>query len=78
MREFNITDTGTNAVQSLGIDADFNIRRFNDPMTPDQGDGKAPIVDARFLRVWQSTGPSRLYVNVHADGASTGKLGGRF
>jgi hypothetical protein len=63
-------DANTRGVQKLpGIDMDFNIRRFDHPMTQDQGNGAAPVVDMGAYEFGSPPIPSRLFVKKDIDGS---------
>jgi len=58
--------------QLLGVDADLNVRRFDDPVTLDSGNGFAPIVDLGAYEFSSPSIPPILYVDDSVSGGNVG------
>jgi len=56
----------------LGVDADLNVRRYDDPDAVDSGLGNGPIVDMGAHEFGSHPIPPVLYVNADANGANVG------
>ena len=69
----NDADVNTPEVEPfLAIDLELNLRRIDDPATPDTGYGSVPLIDMGAYEFSSAPVPQRIYVQFAAAGAQTG------